>query len=124
MKRTYTDLNAMHLCLVAVMFWLSFVFWLPNDITAQPGFSGFRQFDTEDHWVWWLFFAGLAGVTGLLTHNGIVKNTSIFILATVHLSVAYCFLLDDIVLEIMYPPPGIYFLLALMGYYVFWRRIF
>ena len=114
--------NAIHAALTAVMAWLSFVLNLPGDTFASPAFAQFARLATEQQWAYIFMATACGGLVGLVSDRAWVRLASVFLLATVHGLVAYCFYLAPPSGTWIGTGTGTYAIIAGLGYYLAYRR--
>lgn len=119
-RRTFRDARlAIHAALTAVMAWLAFVLALPIDTfgTGQS-FRLMASMGTEEHWAMAFWLVASLGLVGLLAPGRWVRLGSALVLATTHGAVAGLFALANPATT----ASGTYGALAVLGYYLAWRR--
>lgn len=104
------------------MGWLSLALQLPgNTLDSQP-FAQFARMGTQQQWSYWFLLWAMIGVVGMVTCKEWVRLSSVFLLATAHGIVAYCFWLSWSIGDPVITGVGTYGIIAGLGYYLLVRR--
>jgi hypothetical protein len=110
---------AIHLALTLVLAWLGFVLVLPgNTFDTTPAWRIFARSATEGEWAMMFFAGAIVGALGIDTRHRWLKLVSILLLATAHGTLAILFLVSN-------PTggaSGTFAVVAMLGYYLAWRR--
>lgn len=110
---------AIHAALTAVMAWLALVLALPGDtFGSSRSFSFMQRLGTEDAWAVAFGLVAGFGLIGLRAVATWWRLASVLVLSTAHGVVAICFALGNPLTT----ATGTYAVLALLGYYLAWRR--
>lgn len=111
--------HAIHLSLIAVLLWLAIVLALPGATFDSSIFSAFAKIASEPVWAFALQAGGMFGLLGLLTNRNWVRLLSIYVMATMHGTIAVCFLLGTPAGNgPVGTAPGTYAVIASLGYYL------
>lgn len=117
---------AIHGTLTAIMAWLAVALLLPGDILASPAFREFAALGSEEEWACLFFLAALVGMVGFVSRPRWLRLGAVCGLSMSHMSVAYCFYLGSVseAQYIVTAGTGTYGLVALMGWILWWVRLF
>jgi hypothetical protein len=114
----YDARNGIHAGLTAILAWLAFRLWLPDDLFAtSSNFAYMARVASEDTWAVCLWAAANIGAIGLVSGNRVLKLISVLIVATTHGIFAGCLLMGG-----TGTGTGTYAIIAAMGYYLAYRR--
>lgn len=110
---------AIHAALTGVMAWLALVLALPGDtFGTSPTFALMQRLGSEDGWAMVFWLVASIGLTGLGSTARWWRLASVLALSTAHGVVAILFVLGNPLTT----ATGTYAVLALLGYYLAWRR--
>lgn len=117
---------AIHLALTLVMGWLAVAMALPGGLLAVPAYHEFVKLATERQWTALFLLGAAVGAAGVVAPWRWVQIVSVCGLANAHLSVAYLFWLG-VVHDggvTVGTAVGTYSIIAMLGYFLAWVRIF
>jgi hypothetical protein len=110
---------AIHVFLIAVLWGVGIALALPADtFGSSRSFSVMARIGTEDGWAMTLWLAGCFGFIGLFTPSRVLRMVSVLVLATMH-GIFALFLGAS---GNVNTGTLTYGFIALLGYYLAWRR--
>ena len=112
--------QAIHVTLTAIMFWLGGILVLPGSTFATShSYVAMEKVANEETWAAAFLGIAILGAAGLIV-TGPIRKLSVIGLATMHGTLAICLFMGN-------PSgtgPGTYAIIALLGYYLLYRRMF
>lgn len=110
---------ALHVALTAVMMWLAVVLaWSGGIFGSSNSYAIMHRIGPEHGWAVAFWLVASVGVSGLVTAGPLLRLASVLVLATAHGLVALSFVLSNPAST----GTGTYAVLAMLGYYLAWRR--
>ncbi len=110
---------ALHAALTVIMMWLAMLLaWPAGTFATSISYGVMHRIASEEGWAMAFSVVASVGVSGLCTASRLLRLFSVLVLATAHGVVAISFVLSN-------PAEtgtGTYAVLAVLGYYLAWRR--
>lgn len=111
--------TAMHAGLTAILVWLALYFELRGGLlSGDPSFRYMELFASQRVWAVFFLAAGNMGIVGLSTRRTIFRLISVLVVSTAHGIFAGCLILAGASVW-----SGTYAIIALMGYFLAFRRV-
>lgn len=111
--------TAMHAGLTAILVWIALYLELHGGLlSTDANFHAMEVFATQRVWAVFFLAAANLGIVGLTTHKVSIQVISVLVISTAHGILAGCLILSGASVW-----SGTYAIIAIMGYFLAFRRV-